>query len=115
MAIPNINTLEELGGPFEILELGDRGVKELVVERYKVGRMTIHPRPNGAAKQIVALRVWVPAEIKTLFPDYYDITSQTLIAQLLPLLESGEFKTKRFVVTKYGTGPQARFTVEVTW
>lgn len=114
MGIPDIATLENLPGPYEILELGDRGIKELVINNYKVGRMLIHPRPGGQPKEIVALRVWVPDTVKTLYPDYYDITSQTLIAQLLPVLERPGYETKRFGIQKFGTGPSARFTVAVS-
>lgn len=114
MAIPDIATLEGLSGPYEILELGDKGVKDLVILNYVVGRMTIHPRPGGIPKEIVAMRVWVPDTIKTLYPDYYDITSQTLIAQLLPILEAGDYVLKVFTIQKFGTGPTARFSVSVT-
>lgn len=114
MVMPEIGTLKNLSGPFEILELGDRGTKELMINEYKVGRMLIHPRPGGQPKEIIALRVWVPDTIKTLYPDYYDITSQTLIAQLLPTLEAGDFELKRFTIQKFGTGPSARFSVSVT-
>jgi hypothetical protein len=76
--------------------------------------MTIHPRPLGAPKVIVALRVYVPSAIKPLYPDYYDITSQTLIAQLLPYLEAGNYQKKVFTVTKHGSGPDARFSLKVT-
>ena len=114
MPIPDIATLENLPGPYEILELGDKGIKELVINDYKVGRMLIHLRPTGKPKEIVALRVWVPDRIKPLYPDYYDITSQTLIAQVLPILEAGDYERKVFTIQKFGTGPTARFSVSVT-
>ena len=111
MALPDVNTLTDLGGPFEILDLGDGGEIELQVTGYHVGRMTIHPRPAGYPKAIVALRVWVPEHIKPLYPDYYDITSQTLIAQLLPSLEAGGYRGRRYTIKKHGSGPQARFSL----
>lgn len=114
MALPDVNTLTGLGGPFEILDLGDGGRIDLQVTRYQVGSMTIHPRPGGYPKAIVALRVWVPESIKPLFPDWYDITSQTLIAQLLPSLEAGGYQRKTYTITKYGSGPRARFALAVT-
>jgi len=114
MAIPEISSLSPLLGPYEILELGDGGVKELIVTRWQLGRMTIHPRPMGAPKGIVALRVYVPERIKPLYPDYYDIAAQTLIAQLQPILEAGGYERKVITITKHGTGSQARFSVKVT-
>ena len=113
MAFPDINTLEPLPGPFEIFELGNGNTRDLLITGWRLGRMTIHPRTTGLTKDIIALRVNVPEEIKALFPDYYDITSQTLIAQLLPILEAGEFEGKSFRITKYGSGPAARFALAV--
>jgi len=113
MAIPEISSLSPLPGPYEILELGDGGVKDLIVTKYQLGRMTIHPRPVGAPKEIVALRVYVPERIKPLYPDYYDITGQTLIAQLQLIFEAGGYERKVITITKHGTGPQARFSVQV--
>jgi len=114
MPIPDITTLPNLAGPYEILELGDGGIKDLLILKYQVGKMVIRPRPQGVAKEIVALRAFVPTEIKPLYPDYYDITSQTLIAQLLPILEAGGFEKKRFTIKKVGMGPQARFALSST-
>jgi len=113
MPIPDIDTLETLLGPYEILELGDGGVKVLIVTKYTLGRMVIHPRPSGANKAIVALRVHVPESVKPLYPDYYDITSQTLIAQIQPILEAKGYERKKIIITKHGSGPSARFSVQV--
>lgn len=113
MALPSLENVEILPGPYEILELGDGGKKELVIEHYRVGRMTIHPRGGAGVKDIVALRVHVPDRIKPLYPDYYDITAQTLIAQMLPVLDAGDYQERLFVITKYGTGPSARFGLDV--
>jgi hypothetical protein len=114
MPIPDIGSLEALPGPYEILELGDGGLKDLTITNYIVGKMVIHPRPQGASKAIVALRVFVPEAVKSLYPDYYDITSQTLIAQLLPYLEAGGYNKQRFTIRKTGMGPQARFSLQVS-
>ena len=114
MVLPKIETLNELPGPYELFDLGTGGTRDLRITKFMTGRMTIHPRPEGRPKEIIALRVWVPDTIKTLYPDYYDVTSQTLIAQLLPHLEAGDYIGKRFTITKYGQGPTARFSLAVS-
>lgn len=114
MPIPSVTSVSPLPGPYEIFDLGDGGIKDLIITKFQVGRMTIHPRPLGVPKDIVALRVWVPPNIKPLYPDYYDITGQTLVAQLLPILEAGGYTRKVFTITKHGSGPDARFSLKVT-
>ena len=114
MGLPDIITLDVLSRPYEIFELGSAGTARLRVTKFKVGKMTIHPRPTGAPKEIIALRLWVPPEVKSLYPDYYDVTSQTLIAQVLPYLEAGDYERTEFTITKHGFGPKARFSVAVT-
>ena len=113
MPIPTIESVEPLIGPYEILDLGLGGTRDLKITGFRVGRMKIHRRTDGVDKEIVALRVTVPEDIKPLYPDYYDITSQTLIAQVLPVIEQGGYEQKRFVITKYGSGPTARFSLTV--
>lgn len=105
--------LRQLDGPYEILELGDGEVKDLRIENYSVGTVTIYPpwRPQG--KIVRALRVHVPESEKQFSPYYWDITGQTLIYQLLPHLEAGDYKSKVFRVTKHGIAPKARFTLQV--
>jgi len=50
---------------------------------------------------------------KALFPDYWDISSKTLVAQLLPQLRLPGYEGKKFTITNYGIAPKARFTLEV--
>jgi hypothetical protein len=75
--------------------------------------MNIKTSEEPEGKMIKALRIFVPAQTKPIGVSWYDITSQTLIAQLLPFLEQPNFGNKTFVITKYGVAPKARFTVEV--
>ena len=105
--------MERLQGPYEILELEDRGTLETRILNWSVGEVEIHPGYQPEGKWITALRVWVPREHKEFFPWYWDITSQTLLAQLLPYLEQPGFDTKMFRITKHGVAPRARFTLEV--
>lgn len=108
-----LEELESLESPFEILELGDGESISLRILDWKLGKGTIIPKGLGRSKLIRILRIWVPEELKAFEPRYYDITGQTLIYQLLPHLEKPDFKTKRFIVTKHGVAPRARFTLEV--
>lgn len=102
-----------LPGPYEILEMGDGGSLVTTVEKWAEGEMQIHPRDGRDPKTINVVRVHVPKETKPLFPDYYDLTSQTLTAQLRPLLPTVAGSGRKVRITKHGFGPKARFSVEV--
>lgn len=106
--------LRRLAGPYEILDLPDRGKVTLYVTSWERGSMIIHPKYPGAPpeKEIPVLRTHVTTETKPYPPPYYDITSKTLQAQLLPMLAAGDFRDYAYVVTKFGIAPRARFTVE---
>jgi len=103
-----------LMGPYELLDLPDRGSVRLRIVTWEQGIITIHPRYEGgpAEKDIPVLRVHLAAGVKALPPMYYDITSKTLQAQLLPLLLERGYERYEYVVTKYGVAPKARFTLE---
>ena len=108
-------SLVELPGPFEILELRDGQSIVLRVVDWRLGLMKIHPRFAGAPaeKVIKVLRLYVPRDVKPVGPDYWDITAQTLIYQLLPFLQDPRFRERTFKITAYGVAPRKRFTVEV--
>jgi len=108
-----VEPLIELTGPYEIFELTDRERKTLRISDWKVGTIKISTAEVPAGKVVKALRVFVPADVKPIGVNWYDITSQTLIAQLQPYLETPDYKKKTFVITKYGSAPRARFTLEV--
>jgi len=57
--------------------------------------------------------VFVPFALKPVGVSYWDITSQLLVAQMLPYLEGPGYKDKVFTITKHGVAPKARFTLEV--
>lgn len=105
--------MAELKGPYEILELGDGETLTTGVMRFERGEVEIHPSYQPAGKMITALRVHVPEKDKEFFPFYWDITSQTLVAQLLPYLERPGYEARTYVITKHGVAPRARFTLEV--
>ena len=106
--------LRRLIGPYEMFELADRETVTLRMTSWERGSIVIHPRYEGAPaeKEIEALRVHLAPGVKPTPPNYWDITSKTLIAQLMPmLLERGQERYE-YVVTKYGVAPKARFTLE---
>jgi hypothetical protein len=99
--------------PYEILELGDGGKIVTPILKWEIGVMTINRRSDKVIKEVQVLRIFIPHEVKPIFPDYYDLTSTTLIAQLLPQLQQPTFVNNVFTITKIGVAPRARFTLEV--
>ena len=104
-----------LQGPFEILELKDGESKEMTVAEWILGSMVIHPRFPGAPaeKVIVGIRIIVPSAEKMFGPPYWDLTSQTLRAQLEPILDDVKRRGRKIRITARGFGPGKRFTVTV--
>lgn len=106
--------MAELPGPYEILELGDGESLTVRVERWESGEVTIYPPHARQGKVIQALRIHVGPDQKQFFPYWWDLTSKTLVAQLLPMLEAGTVGTRPVTITKHGVAPRARFTVAVS-
>ncbi len=101
--------------PFEYLDLPDRAIMKLRVQSYKLGRGSIRPRYAGAPEVKVnrILRVTVPHTVKPLGPPYWDISSKTLQAQLIPLLDQVISQNREVEVQAFGVAPSKRFTVKV--
>jgi len=104
-----------LAEPYEILELRDGQGVTLKATKYDLGRMRIKPRYPGAPaeKEIQALRLHLGAGVKTVGPPFWDVTSQTLIAQLKPHLEDLVKSGREFRITAHGEAPRKRFTLEL--
>lgn len=105
--------MQPLPGPYEVLELEDEGILQTKISSFEVGEVLIHPAYKPDGKLIKALRIHVPEADKAYFPFYWDVTSQTLIAQLLPYLEQPGYAQRTYEVTKHGVAPKARFTLTV--
>lgn len=105
--------METLPGPYEILELDDGATLVTRVQKWEVGEVTIHPAAKPEGKIVTALRIHVPEADKEFFPYYWDITSQTLAAQMRPYLEQPHYEVKKYIITKHGVAPRARFTLAV--
>lgn len=99
--------------PFEILELPDGGQLFTHVSAFEEGSMAITPRDGRPAKVVRTVRIHVPPAEKAHFPFYWDLTAQTLIAQLLPMLPSIVKEKRAIKITKSGLGASARFSLEV--
>lgn len=105
--------METLPGPYEIFELSDGQTHTTRIESWKVGEVEIHPANKPEGKIIIAMRIHVPQSYKDYFPFYWDITSSTLIAQLMPFLEAEGYAQKTYTITKHGIAPRARFSLTV--
>jgi len=101
-------------GPYELFGLGDGEAVGLRVRFWERGTMLIRPRGSGASveREVPVLRVHVGRELKPAGLPYWDITQKTLAAQLLPLLAMPRFQQFEYVITKHGSPPKSRFTVE---
>jgi len=76
--------------------------------------MTIEPRYPGApeTKRVQVLRVHVPLADKPRFPQYWDITSKRVIAQLRPVLDMIVRNKMLVRITATGVRPAKWFQVE---
>lgn len=106
--------LRKLVGPIEFLELADRESQDLKIVSWERGTTKINTIRRGREVEIdiPVLRVHVTAAVKPLPPHYWDISSKTLTAQLLPLLLERGFEKWTYRVTAYGVAPRKRFTLE---
>lgn len=104
-----------LPGPSEIFEPASGQPVELLITGQQVGELTIHPTYAGAPAQktIPVLRVFVDPKTKPTGMPYWDITSQTLIAQLRPFLTTFPPTGIRVKVTGQGVAPSKRYTVDL--
>ena len=99
--------------PNEILEFNDGETKELRIISWQNDEMVVRPARAPRGEVVKAMRLHVSKETKDHSPYYWDTTAKTLIHQLLPHLEAGNYHEKTFVITAHGTGPQKRFSLEV--
>lgn len=113
MTLPKLEDVEDLPGPFEILEMADGETRAFGVTGWQLGKAPIQPRDGRPKKVVLILRVHVPPEDKATLPDYWDITAQHLAAGLHAYLERGKPWRHRFTITKHGEGARGRFTLQV--
>ena len=112
--LPDIEDMESMPEPFEILELLPAQEIELRPLGWKLGKALINPRDGRPPRIIRVLRVEVSKEVKPTLPAYWDVTSAHLIAGLMGHFEQADYGRKLYKIKKFGTGPQARFTLDVS-
>ena len=100
--------------PYELMDLQDREAVTFRVVKYEEGEIPIKTQDEPEGKVVHACRVHVPREDKPVGLPYYDITSKTLCAQILPFLGDPVQVKRRFTVTAHGVRPRKRFTLEVS-
>lgn len=105
--------LATLEGPYELLELRNQEIFSFLPLKYETGLMQISTRRfnPGVSKEIKVLRIWFDADPNVPGLDYRDITSQTLIVQLEPILKTAIKDKLRITIKAYGVAPTKRFTV----
>ncbi len=102
-----------LESPFEILEMESGEEVSLRVTRYEQAPVMIKPvrAPDGIMVDV--LRLHLALGTKQIGAPYYDVTSKTLRAQLLPYLQIGDYLTRVFTIKKFGSEPAARFSLAI--
>jgi len=77
--------------------------------------MIIHPKyqPGVAEKVVRSLRIWLQEGIKPTGVPYWDVTSQTLVAQLEPIMKRDDLRRLTIRIDAYGIAPRKRFTVTI--
>jgi hypothetical protein len=128
------NGVPELPSPMELLDLEHANAITLGIDRYEQGVTTIHPKtitprdirifmqqqgltaPPVAGtpifKQIPVLRVYGSRLDKPSPATYWDISSLTLQASLLPLLTANAGRRLTVIITADGVKPTKRYSVE---
>ena len=105
--------MADLPPPIEFLELAPGESRSFTIVSAEEGTTTIKPASAPQGKSIPVMRIHLQPESKLAPPFYYDISGTTLAAQLRPLVTQASWLPHRVTVTKVGSGPSARFTLEV--
>lgn len=105
--------ITQLPGPYEIFEPAEGEAQTMRITSWEYGLMQIKTSEVPVGKEVKALRIYVSPESKPVGVNWWDITSQLLIAQLMPYLELPGFETHVYTITKYGVKPKARYTLVV--
>lgn len=127
-------SVAELPGPMELLDLEHQNAITLSITSYQQGETTIHPKAPGPRQlriymqqngltepptpgtpisiRVPVLRVFGVRVDKPSPARYWDITSLTLQADLLPRLIAYQGGTLNVTLTANGHKPTKRYSVE---
>ena len=114
LMLPELDNLDPLSEPFEMLELLDEQEIILKPKGFMLGKAMINPRDGRPAKLIRVLRVDLSRDDKPTLPQYWDVTSVNLIAGLMGHFTQRDYLRKTYTIKKHGEGPRARFTLDIS-
>ena len=83
------------------------------VTGYEEGPVPVTPREGRPPKVVQGVRLYVPPEDKQTEPPWWDVTSQTVKPTLLQVAALAVQQKRYLLLHKYGSGPGARFSVEL--
>jgi len=108
-----IGDLEELPGPYEILdpEVGEEVTFH--IERWEFGKMVIAPTWLPEPKWIASLRIFTRVEDKPGAPPYWDVNPGRLQVQLFPVLKRPDVREISVKVRSEGIRPRKVYFLEV--
>ncbi len=95
----------------ELLDLPDGGEATLRVTSWERRQASFVTQKHPESEILSYMRLHLAPGSKTSGPNWWDVTSKTLQAQLAPLLTPEIMATKRVQIRKVGTGVKARFSV----
>ena len=98
-------TLERL----DLLTLADGASRTLPVVRWELGEAAPLDLPFPRATPLRVLRLFLSPGFQPPQPAYVDVTSQTLIEQMLPALRRRDVWPLLFTVTALGEGVARRY------
>lgn len=111
--LPDLDTLETLPGPYELLEFRDGMVLTIKPLGFQVGKMRIVTTEVPGGKDVVGLRLMVSRESKPTMPQHWDITSMHLVAGLVADLQARGTNFPTYKITWIGVGKRGRAMLDI--
>lgn len=133
-SLPNPPALALLPEPYEFLDLENNHSIRLSIDRAQLGMAVIHPKTvsqrhlriymqhnNLSAPPVAGTPISVPIPVLRVYGQridlssplkYWDISSKTLTADLLPRVMAGASLPLVIAITAHGEKPHKRYSVE---
>jgi len=108
-----VGDLEELPGPYEILDPEAGEEVTFHIEKWEFGKMIIAPEWLPEPKWIGSLRVFTRFEDKPGRPPYWDLNPGRLQVQLFPILKRADVREVTIKVRSEGIRPRKIYFLEV--